>query len=317
MALTDISGIGSKTAAKLRKMGIRDKQELFERFRKRDSKIVGGPGRSGLNDRALRGIRNAMVDSGDEFVDPVFGVPVTEENKKAREAFDLDVGSDVASGFGKFTRDNPRFQDTNVLDLAGDALKGDLGAGLQPEDYEVIAEQNDIVSNRGPRESDEKEAAKREAFEFGLDAAANLSPFDRETIEKGNELSKQTAGMGSFTARQTEKTKRETRDGVIEAEDNISFGARDFAKAVNRHQNRSKEARRVDNNRKAPVTGDFDKWKNNPSAFDYPGVDTPMGRGDIVNEQQQEQAGQIEEVVSGADSDVTEIAFGDPLEDIV
>jgi hypothetical protein len=317
MALTDISGIGAKTAEKLREDGVTSKQELFRRFKNRDSRIVGGPGRSGLNKRALSGIREALTEQGEQFVDPVYNIPVTEENEQARSAFDLEPGSDVAEGFGSFTRENPSYQNTDsVLSLAGEAIKGDLGAGLRPQSYEELANENDIVTNEGPRESDPEGTARKEAFEFGLDAAANLSPFDRTTIEKGNELSQQTAGMGSFTVQQTETTQREVSDGTIEAEENISVGSRDYARAQKQHMERSPEARRVDNQRKAPVTGNYEKWSKNPDEFDYPSVDTPGGRQDIVTEDQREQASQIEQVVSGADEGVTDIAFGNPLRDM-
>jgi len=317
MTLTDISGIGSATTEKLREKGITSKQELFRRFKNKDSRIVGGPGRSGLNKRALSGIREALTEQGEQFVDPVYNIPVTEDNEQARSAFDLAPGSDVAEGFGSFTRENPSYQNTDsVLSLAGEAIKGDLGAGLQPDSYEAMVPETSYGRRKSLDAADEGDRARKEAFEFGLDAAANLSPFDRTTIEKGNELSQQTAGMGSFTVQQTETTEREVSDGTIEAEDNISVDSRDYARARKQHMERSPEARRVDNQRKAPVTGNYEKWGKNPDEFDYPSVDTPGGRQDIVTEDQREQASQIEQVVSGADEGVTGIAFGDPLRDM-
>jgi len=316
MALTDISGIGAKTAEKLREKGIRDKQELFRRFKRGDSDIVGGPGRSGLNSRALKGIRDEISQGGEQFIDPVYGVPVTEDNKQAREAFDLDLGSDVAKGFGQFTRENPRYQGMNVLDAAGKAIKGDLG-GLNPGSYDEIATQNDIVSNEGPRESDEEATARKEAFEFGLDAATNLSPYERETIESGNDLAQQTAGIGMFTMEQTTTEMRETSQGEIEAEEKMQIDAREYARARNFQESRSRKARRVDNRKDAPVTDEITTWKEDPSHWDYPGIDTPGGRQDITLEERREQARSIDETVRKGDEQVTEIAFGNPLEDLV
>ena len=310
--ITDISGIGKKTAENLRDSGIRSKQELLQAFRDGRPEVVGGPGRSGLNKRAKKGIRQEITQQGDSFVDPVFGIPVTEDNERARDAFDLDVGSDVASGFGNFTRDNPQYSGSNVLDLAGEALRGDLGPGLSPEEYDDISQEQRFGSNKGPRESDEAETAKRSAFEFGLDAAANISEYDRETIEQGNELARRTS-LGTFTVEQEETVERETQDGTIEASEKRQVPTRDYAKAQQTHQDRSTEARQVDNRRKAEIADSYEQWRRNPSQYDYPGVDTPTGRNDILQEERREQARKIKEAVSSGDERVTEIAFGEAV----
>lgn len=51
---------------------------------------------------------------------------------------------------------------------------------------------------------------------------------------------------------------------------------RDMKRAEKVQSDRSIEARRVDNSRRAPVTTDFDRWEDNPSGLDFPGVDTPL-----------------------------------------
>jgi hypothetical protein len=319
MALTDISGIGSKTAEKLKEEGITTKQELFEAYKRNDRAVTGGPFDDGLNSRALDGIRDALAAQGDSFVDPVYGIPVTEENQQAREAFDLELGSDVASGFGQFTRDKGGIDaGMNVLEAAGEAIEGNLGSLFQPPEYDELKPEKypniDDSRREGLEEADEGMRARKEGFEFGLDAAANLAPFDRETLESGNELARQTAGMGAFTVSQTETVERGTQEGVIEAEDNIGIGSRNYARARKYHMQRSERARDVDNQRKAEVTSDYEEWRSDPSRHDYPGIDTPGGRQDIVTEDQREQAQQIDEVVAGAGEEVTEIAFGDPFE---
>jgi len=48
-----------------------------------------------------------------------------------------------------------------------------------------------------------------------------------------------------------------------------------FSSSLNRGIGRSQEAARADKAKRAPVTTDFDKWKNNKSGLDFPGVDTP------------------------------------------
>lgn len=310
--LTDISGIGSKTAQKLKQKGIESKQELLEEYKRGRPEVIGTAGASGLNKRAKKGIKQQLTDRGESFVDREHGIPVTEDNKQAREAFDLSVGSDVASGFGNFSRDNPGYSDTNVLDLAGEALRGDLGPGLSPDEYEDIATEGRLTGPKGPRESDATETAKREAFEFGLDAAANVSEYDRDTIERANELSQRTS-LGTFTVQQEETVQRETASGTIEASEKRQVPTRNFAKAQQVHKDRSPMARRVDSRRRAEIADDYQEWRSAPSQFDYPGVDTPSGTDDIINESRREQAGQIEDFVSANDDEVAEIAFGEAI----
>jgi len=310
--LTDISGIGSKTAEKLKERGISNKSELFDEYQRGRPEVVGGPGRSGLNKRAKEGIKREIAQRRGSFVDPEYGIPVSEDNERARDAFDLDVGSDVASGFGKFSRDNPQYSDRNVLGLAGEALRGDLGPGLSPDEYEDIAQEQTIGGNKGPRESSERDTAKREAFEFGIDAAANVSEFDRETIEQGNELARRTS-LGTFTVQQEETVERETQDGTIEASEKRQVPTRNFAKAQQVNQDRSRMARRVDSQRKAEIADDYEQWRQSPSQFDYPGVDTPTGTSDILNDDRREQASQIQKLVKSGDEQVTKIAFGEAI----
>lgn len=45
--------------------------------------------------------------------------------------------------------------------------------------------------------------------------------------------------------------------------------------AWNRHQERSAYAQEQDEERRARVTTDVDKWERNPASFDFPGIDTP------------------------------------------
>jgi len=310
--LTDISGIGDKTAEKLRASGIGSKDELLREYQNGRPELVGSLGESGLNKRAKKGIKNEIAQQGGSFVDPEYGIPVREDNEQARSAFDLDVGSDVASGFGQFTRENPSYSDSNVLNLAGEALRGDLGPGLSPKEYDDIAQESKFGANKGPREASEAETAKREAFEFGLDAAANLSQYDRETIERGNELARRTS-LGTFTVQQEETVERDVEGGTIEASEKRQVPTRNFAKAQQVHQDRSPEARRVDAQRKAKIADDYGQWRSAPSQYDYPGVDTPTGTSDIINDSRREQASQIKDVVSSGGENVTDIAFGEAI----
>lgn len=78
----------------------------------------------------------------------------------------------------------------------------------------------------------------------------------------------------------------ELADGFVNfVNDQLGFGEdvgefevdrRDKRRAEKAHQERSVEAREVDNRRRAPVTTDFDRWEDNPDGLDFPGVDTPL-----------------------------------------
>jgi len=55
----------------------------------------------------------------------------------------------------------------------------------------------------------------------------------------------------------------------------VEAGDQDKARARNDTFSRSKEAIRQDDQKRAPITTDVERWKNNKSGLDFPGVDTP------------------------------------------
>jgi len=55
-----------------------------------------------------------------------------------------------------------------------------------------------------------------------------------------------------------------------------------FSSSLNRGIGRSPEAARADKAKRAPVTTDFDRWKNNKSGLDYPGIDTPSSEPKVL-----------------------------------
>lgn len=55
----------------------------------------------------------------------------------------------------------------------------------------------------------------------------------------------------------------------------VEAGDQDKARARNDTFTRSEEAIRQDEQKRAPITTDVEKWKDNKSKFDFPGVDTP------------------------------------------
>jgi len=56
----------------------------------------------------------------------------------------------------------------------------------------------------------------------------------------------------------------------------------DKARARNDARSRSPEAVRQDERRRAPITTDLERWKNNKSGLDFPGVDTPTQEPDLL-----------------------------------
>jgi len=62
----------------------------------------------------------------------------------------------------------------------------------------------------------------------------------------------------------------------------VKFSAQDKARARNDPRSRSEEAVRQDERRRAPITTDFERWKNNKSGLDFPGVDTPTQNPDLL-----------------------------------
>ena len=55
----------------------------------------------------------------------------------------------------------------------------------------------------------------------------------------------------------------------------VEYTEMDKARARNDTMSRSKEAVRMDERKRAPITTDLDQWKSAPGRWDFPGVDTP------------------------------------------
>jgi len=72
-----------------------------------------------------------------------------------------------------------------------------------------------------------------------------------------------------------------TGDFKTEIGDKDKADAR-FSSSLNRGIGRSQEAARADKAKRAPVTTDFERWKNNKSGLDYPGIDTPSSEPKVL-----------------------------------
>ena len=62
----------------------------------------------------------------------------------------------------------------------------------------------------------------------------------------------------------------------------VGFGELDKARAKNDARSRGEQAVRTDERKRAPVTTDYDQWKENPNKYDFPGVDTPTQNPDLL-----------------------------------
>lgn len=287
MALTDISGIGSATAEKLKNKGITSKRELAEARKRGDGRIRG------FGKRVQDAARKAAIDEFGSFEDPMLGIRVTEENESL---VDKTTSEDTTliSDSGKVTRNKPRFQGATLLDLGKQAVEGAgllSSLGYTPSQQEI----SDTVVTGKPegqqqvedRSKIERRQARRNMAEMGFDIASNFTEASREDVKRANELKQEASPSGGTkTKAQGVKTgfsKTVTKtiiDEEKEMEKDVRVKPREFAAAKRVHNARSPMAKRVDNRREAEtVTGDFDKWVEAPSQTDFAGVDTPQKGG--------------------------------------
>lgn len=89
---------------------------------------------------------------------------------------------------------------------------------------------------------------------------------------------------GNPSVSKQEQTGSVSAAGISQAQGDfmVSFSELDKARARNDAQSRSEEAVRQDDQKRAPVTTDYDKWKDNKAAWDFPGVDTPTQEPDLL-----------------------------------
>jgi len=280
MALTDISGIGAKTAEKLKQEGIDNPRELAEARRR------GDPALQDFSSRVQRAARDEAVDRFEAYQDPGLGVEVTEQNRGAVETF-AGTGVGELNDAGRITRNNSELQDASLLDLGRKAVQGGsvLTSMRSTPTQEEITDTIVTINASGPNEvedRDEKERrqVRRNIAEMGFDAAANVSSFDRETVKEANRLREEADARGQRGVKTdfAETYTSEIAGEEKEFEREIRVSPREYAAAQRVHQARPQMAKRVDSRRKAEVTGDFDEWVEDPRRHDYPGVDTP-GKG--------------------------------------
>ena len=275
--LTDLSGIGEKTAEKLRDDGIDSPEKAVQALENGDEAITDA------SSRVRSGVREYAVEERGSVYDSTLGVEVTAGNRSVIEKFaSRDVGS--LNDAGRVTRNNSDLRGS-LFDIGRQAARADLerNAGNTPTQQEIsdtaVGPSPEKIEGRAVEDRDrlKREQTRRNIVEAGFDVAANVTDIDRETIESANERAQAAETRG----RRDPKTEfEETYTSEVAGEEKeftreVRVNPREAAAARRVHNARTPNAKRTDNRRKAPVTGNFDKWVNAPGEFDYPGVDTP------------------------------------------
>lgn len=237
--LTDLTGIGTKTAEKLREDGIGTPSELADSYR-RNSRTVRESGK-----RVQSAARDALFEQQGSFTDPYSGAEVTEENRAAFEK----IATRRLSDFGSISVDaaNPKTSpDDEVRKFIEPVRKGEFSTHIGGDDS-LLGFAADATENLG---------------------ADSLSSAELQDMNRANE--------------------RANQDIMLRKNESTAIGTTtvgDFYQAQVAHQQRSPEARRVDNRRKAETTKDYDEWKEDPARHDFPGVDTPRGVDQVLPEE--------------------------------
>lgn len=228
MALTDISGIGTKTAEKIRAKGITSKQELLRAFQENDPRIMGRSFEEPeLNKRALSGIRDELVEQEQSFTDPVMGVDIGPSNSRAAQT----LGTKTLGDLGSVDTAGTDFSaDQTLGELAKPAAEGELG----------------------------KEDAPQPLIGFAADTASNLGVTDLSSgqiqdvnlFEKGDTVAKTTRPGNVYGGK---------KNLPEEATEQYELDATEVARAQDFQEDRSPKAQRVDKRRSAPVTDEITK----------------------------------------------------------
>jgi len=69
------------------------------------------------------------------------------------------------------------------------------------------------------------------------------------------------------------------------------FSVSDYAHGLAKdyHEGRDPDSKRVDKQKRAPVTTDYQQWRSSPGELDYPGVDTPTNEPSVLPKDLQQQ----------------------------
>jgi hypothetical protein len=277
MRFQDIDGIGDKTARKLRRVrGVNNPQDVA------DYSAEGLAKEAGISEsRAAKAIRAGGGNPGYDT--------------------SSSSGSVSAGGIAEALDEQKREKAETVFGFGADTVQRGLFAAGQN-----VERQDAVSSRRKQDQSDITEAPEEDLLRLGR-FAESFSEATKDPIDPGEsapveatEEEQELAVQARLAARRELGGRGYDRDEITDefAEEPNSatfsggllsgfFGApRDFGgyetdaeeygRAQQMHADRSVEERRVDNNRRAPVTDEITTWQSDPSHWDYPGVDTPV-----------------------------------------
>jgi len=121
--------------------------------------------------------------------------------------------------------------------------------------------------------------APRDVADMSADELADKAGISRSRAEKAI-----SGGGGNPSVSKRNNSGSTSAAGIRTAVGDfmVGFSDQDKARARNDAQTRSEEAVRQDERRRAPITTDLERWKNNKSGLDFPGVDTPTQQPDLL-----------------------------------
>jgi hypothetical protein len=272
----EIKGIGKKRSQELREeLGeYRDFAENSTNFKKNAiAKTVSG------NRRNLPQFAQNAIDAGardsiavDAVDDSLVRKQTENRTTKSKTVTRREEGEQDRSDLG--------FETQQRSDVEVDAAF-DIFTRANEDEFDAPAGELGRFAN-DEFESDFGEAGDRATFQPLIGAATSRTTFGsgaqaedfRDEISRSVEQTdRATASPGEIADAFTEFTEQQFGFGVEAAGEQVD--RREMRQAEEAHEERSRVSRRVDNNRKAEITRDADKWLENPDKFDFPGVDTP------------------------------------------
>lgn len=242
--LTDLSGIGPKTAEKLREEGIESPEKLGEAY-EANRRVVREQGK-----RVQSAARDYLIEERGGFQDPYTGANIDESNRAAFEKL--------------ATREVSEF---NSVSVQGSNPK------VSPDD-----EVRKFVEPVREGTFNTEIGGDSELMQFAADTAQNLGV---DSLSSG-ELQDVNRANEKF-GREVELREQSSSGSTTTARGSVGVG--DLIRAQATHADRSPEARRVDNNRSAERTDDYEQWAASPDRYDFAGVDTPGGVGRFFPEE--------------------------------
>jgi ribosomal protein S13 len=211
----------------------------------------------------------------------------------------------IAEGLDQNIQENAR----TVQSLGPDRVESGLLAGAVNVDR-----QSGISMSKKADQSDITDLPDKDLLELGQIAdsfsEATKDPFDpsesapisadedtRNKVAKPRLAARRELGERGFerdeiSSEFSKKPSGEFQSGLLsgffgadqDVIDNYDIDREEYGRAQDFQQDRSAKSMRVDSRRKAPVTDEITKWKNNPSHWDYPGMDRPQDSSDNLFE---------------------------------